>query len=394
MANKKKRRRAYNEAARETNPGDHTEAPRVKSGSPFFGVLPASNEGDNIPRGLFYNAGPVARDPVEPVLPPLPVEPPVVKKTVEGSVRRTTRPVSPPENQSAPRQRPAPPQPFVTPGQVEKAAEKKPCEESEKGPALYMSIGLSLIGGVFFGIFLGSPDPDPGTDPFAVMAVGENHPVVSRETGAEPDIADDPDILAGIPESVIDENQARPVDARSVVSPERKKEARMAAVTPVAATPGAAKALPGMATPEKKSLKQPAPLSEGKRSVTSPKKRVVRLQKQMVIEDIRIREKSQKFFVRFQLRNLMRKFKNGHVYGVAKYRLPNGRIRYVGAPRGLKVDSRGMATNPKRGVSFAISSLVYKELGFPKVKGEILGLKLVALDRKGSRATYDLAPNP
>ena len=114
--------------------------------------------------------------------------------------------------------------------------------------------------------------------------------------------------------------------------------------------------------------------------------------RELTIENIHISEVGKQVRVRFSVRNLKSSRQKGLVYGVAKYKRPDGSSYYRGFPKGLKIDAKGRALN-RGGIAFDIRALVYKNLSFEKTTDSLLGIKIVAESKGGYLASLLMRPS-
>lgn len=133
--------------------------------------------------------------------------------------------------------------------------------------------------------------------------------------------------------------------------------------------------------------------SEGLANTVKPKRRALRFRRKTAIEDVFVKDRLSGLGVKFVLRNLSNKKNQGFVYAIAKIRSPSGEIRYLTSPKEVDTNGKGQGKWPSKGVSYEINTLVYKKLRFPKLKGDILGLRVIARANDGSQTTMTMSPH-
>ena len=110
----------------------------------------------------------------------------------------------------------------------------------------------------------------------------------------------------------------------------------------------------------------------------------------MAIEDIYVKGQKDTILVKFLVRNLINKRNKGHVYGIAKVKKENGDIVYLASPSSVKVNSKGQAMYPSKGIDYNIDMMVHKKIAFKNPPGEILGIRVVAQSEGGAKTSMTM----
>ena len=132
--------------------------------------------------------------------------------------------------------------------------------------------------------------------------------------------------------------------------------------------------------------------SVGYNDSKSPSKQVQSWKRSsLVIEDIKIRQQSDRLKLRFSVRNLAAAMQEGMVFGIAKYQDKTGLEYYRGFPESVLVSDKGEYLSGK-GIDFKIRTLVYKDIVVKNSTDRLLGVRVVAKSKSGKVASITMSP--
>lgn len=111
----------------------------------------------------------------------------------------------------------------------------------------------------------------------------------------------------------------------------------------------------------------------------------------LAIERVKLKKDNKGISIRFLLRNLDSKKIRGYIYAVAEIQRDAHETGFIASPKEISITQEGEVTNPEKGISFKMRTLVYKELSL-KTKLKIKKIQLIAKASDGSQLLHEITP--